>query len=195
MPEVSRSNGSTNIILIYDLQVDDDISPLAELVNTGTVYNYANIEDGPDFTGDDADFTASMTTTIAVPGVAKTLYDTGIDIALPDDNNDDTQAVIGETAQYEVVLTIPEGVMQLSNLVDDLEAGLRFVSLDSLVISTPSTPQLTSSEDSGVGFLDITDFAPTVTGTGVVGDEQTLTFDFGTLTNINRDNSTQKLSS
>ena len=183
--KVRISNGSNIFLIIYDLQVDDDIDPAAELENLGTVFNYANTEGGPDFTGTDADLTASTTTTITVPGVVKSLIDTGI----VEINNDDTQTVIGETAQYQVELTIPEGEMLLTNLIDDLEVGLRFISLDSLVVSSAD---LSSSEDSSVAqdFSIISDFDPALSGTGAVGDPQTLTFDFGTLTNINRANGT-----
>ena len=114
----------------------------------------------------------------------KALIDTGI----VEVNNDDTQAVIGETAQFEVELTIPEGEMLLTNLIDDLEEGLRFVSLDSLVVS--NSTDLSSSEDSTGNFSNISDFAPSLSGTGAVGDPQSLTINFGTLTNLNRDNST-----
>ncbi len=114
----------------------------------------------------------------------KTLNDTGVD----EINNDDTQAVIGETAQYEVVLTIPEGEMLLSNLIDDLEQGLRFVSLDSLSVS--NTTDVTSTSDTTGNFSNIADFTPAISGTGAVGDPQTITFDFDTLTNTNQDNAT-----
>lgn len=177
--------GTNLILIIYDLEVEADIDPGVELENLSTVFNYANTESGPDFTGDDADLDASTTTLIAVPVVNKSLLDTQID----EINNNDVQAVIGETIQYTLELTIPEGEMQLTQLIDELDEGLRFVSLDSV---TASSGDLNSSQDtSGSGdFSNTSDFDPALSGTGASADPQTLTFDFGTLVNANRDNTT-----
>ena len=177
--------GTNLILIIYDLEVEADIDPGVELENLGTVFNYANTEGGPDFTGDDADLEASTTTLIAVPAVDKSLLDTQID----EINNNDIQAVIGETIQYTLELTIPEGEMQLTQLIDELDEGLHFVSLDSVV--DPSGDLNSSQDTSGSGdFSNTSDFDPSLSGTGVAGDAQTLAFNFGTLVNANRDNTT-----
>ena len=119
---------------------------------------------------------------MAEPSVAKDLIGTSI-VTL---NNANSEAVIGETIQYRVTVTVPEAVITDSQLVDNLDPGLEFVSLDSVeaLSAGAATADLTSSVDS---FANTSSFNPTATGDGI-GAAQELVFDFGTLTNANSSN-------
>ena len=76
---------------------------------------------------------------------------------------------------YEVELTVPEGVINSAQLIDSLDLGLSFVSLDSIVTSTGVTSDL----------FDLND-AMTIPASS---SGQSVTFDLGTITNSNNDNS------
>ena len=109
--------------------------------------------------------------TIFAPTLSKSLVSTGI----VSSGNTNDQAVIGETATYEVELVIPEGVINAAELIDTLDLGLSFVSLDSIVTSADVASDLYNLND------------PTSIPTSSAG--QSVTFDLGTITNSNNDNS------
>ncbi|MCA9185474.1 MAG: isopeptide-forming domain-containing fimbrial protein [Planctomycetales bacterium] len=122
------------------------------------------------------DAATSATLQIASPTVAKMLLGTSIDDTATTGNNVANEAVVGELAQYRLTLTVPEGTTNSARWTDNLDLGLQFVQVDSVVVS----PGLTSS---------LPGLPPTVIGDGIT-TSQTLTFDFGTLTNSNTDNGT-----
>ncbi|MEM7783024.1 MAG: SdrD B-like domain-containing protein [Planctomycetota bacterium] len=140
------------------------------LDNDNPVGGDATNERGGDGTGEN-DYNDSSTNTalsIRTPSVVKTLVGTGIDNA----NNGTNQAVIGETATYEVVLSLAEGTYNSLQLLDTLAGGYQFVSLDSIVRSTTNI-----TTDLGTGdFSDLSTFNPSIGG----GDH---VFDLGTVTN------------
>ena len=98
---------------------------------------------------------------------------TGIESA--SGSNTNNQAVIGETVTYEVELTVPEGVINAAQLIDSLDLGLSFVSLDSIVTSAGVTSDLYNLNN-----------ASTIPASS---SGQSVTFDLGTITNSNNDNS------
>jgi fimbrial isopeptide formation D2 family protein/uncharacterized repeat protein (TIGR01451 family) len=168
------------------------VFPGQSISNTGTV-DWTSIDgaDPNERDGDDGqggaldDYEESSTAAVSVvaePSVAKDLIGTSI-VTL---NNANTEAVIGETIQYRVTVTVPEAVISDSQLVDNLDVGLEFVSLDSVEAFSAgiATADLTSSIDS---FASTSSFNPTTTGDGI-GAAQELVFDFGTLTNANNSN-------
>ena len=121
-------NLGNNIILVtFDLQVRDDVPPGSVIDNTSSLDNYAGSEGGPNHLAEAQTDTASVT--IASPVVTKTilgtnqLHTTGSNVA------------IGEQVQYRAVITVPEGEADNVTLVDTLDSGLAFVSLDSLAAS------------------------------------------------------------
>ena len=154
------------------------------LVIGGPLTNTASIEwtsiDGTDSNERDGsggvdDYADSGSTNLQItpPGVSKSLVSTSIN----DANNDDTEVTIGETIQYEVAFTVPEGTLENAHLFDTLDPGLSFVSLDSLIVESGGGPTSGVTTDVGAGdFSDLASFAPTVMGT-------TLDFDFGTIAN------------
>ncbi|MFO7944570.1 MAG: isopeptide-forming domain-containing fimbrial protein [Anaerolineales bacterium] len=176
------TDGTNLILLVYDLEVDPDVEPGLETENLSTLFQYANTEGGPDFTGDDADLEDEALTTIASPDVSKTRTDTSL--AFTSGN----EVAVGEYVSYETVIAVPEGESANVTLVDTLDRGLAFGELADMdiVVSDPGAFGKTASD-----FDDILD-AATITsqGSGDVNHGRVLTVDFGTLTNADRDNGT-----
>ena len=177
----SPGSGANLVILTYDLRLADDVGPRATLVNTAGLTQYASREGGPSFIDPaDTSFRDTATVTVADPALSKTLlgtnqaHTTGVNVA------------IGEMLQYQLLITVPEGVSPAVTLVDTLDLGLAFVSLDSL---TPSSAALTT--DVAGGFPAVLSNA-TISNVG--GGEQNrgrrATLNFGTLTNSDLDNAT-----
>ncbi len=88
-------------------------------------------------------------------------------------NNANNEVVIGELVQYQLIVTLPEGVTNAATIVDTLDSGLAFVSIDSIVTSAGIASDNLA--------IDMNSAATIPSGT--VG--QTLSFDFGNLTNSN----------
>lgn len=91
-------------------------------------------------------------------------------------------ANIGEVVTYNVVVTVPEGVMPAARVVDTLPAGMAVVAVDSI---TASSADLTSNLGA------ISGISATISGVGgaAVDQGRVITLNFGTLTNANSDNS------
>ncbi|WP_197455228.1 DUF4347 domain-containing protein [Stieleria neptunia] len=93
---------------------------------------------------------ASTRLTVFSPTVTKSLVSTSI----VDANNAIAETVIGERATYELVVTIPEATMNRAVVIDTLEAGLVFESLDAVTVdsaivsdvSGPVTPQISGQQ-------------------------------------------------
>ncbi|MCS7467528.1 isopeptide-forming domain-containing fimbrial protein [Stieleria sp. ICT_E10.1] len=93
---------------------------------------------------------ASALLTVFPPTISKSLVSTGI----IDTNNGLAETVIGERATYELVVTIPETTMNRAVVVDTLEPGLVFESLDAVAVdsaivtdrSGPVTPQISGQQ-------------------------------------------------
>nr|WP_161501197.1 isopeptide-forming domain-containing fimbrial protein [Rhodopirellula sp. SM50] len=93
---------------------------------------------------------ASALLTVFSPTITKSLVSTSI----IDANNGPTETVIGERATYELVVTIPETTMNRAVVVDTLEPGLVFESLDAVAVdsaivtdlSGPVTPQISGQQ-------------------------------------------------
>ncbi|MCL4207221.1 MAG: isopeptide-forming domain-containing fimbrial protein [Pirellulaceae bacterium] len=172
LDQYSATSGRNILVITYDLVAQTSVQPLETIINTATLFNYAGAEGGPDHTAQDK--TDDATVTIAPPAVDKSLVGTSV-VTL---NNANNEAVIGETITYQTVITLPEGVIDSAQIVDTLDQGLAFVSLDSIV---PSSGDVTSSINP---FANTASFFPTVTGDGI-GAAQVLEFDLGTLANAN----------
>ena len=155
-------------LITYTCTLDAAVPANATLLNEATV-TYTATSGGTIIRHPKDDATVQ----IATPSVAKTIISTA-----PNADADDTTVTIGETIQYQVVMTIPEGTTPSATLVDTLDAGLVFVSFDSI---TPSSVDITTSV--GGGFP-----AVLAAATGLTTD--TATFDFMDLVNTNTDNAT-----
>ena len=168
---VEVTNGSNTVIITYDVTLGDNVEPNQEIINTATLTNVATSDGGIDDQPDPSD-TAQVT--IRRPGIAKVLTATEIENGA----NTRQQAVIGELVTYTLTLTVPEGVTTNAILTDTLDAGLAFVD----VTGVTASPALSFAG----GGLPTIGATPVNTTIGAGG--QTIVFNFGTITNTNRNN-------
>ncbi|MGM0374564.1 MAG: sortase domain-containing protein [Chloroflexota bacterium] len=170
--------GTNIILLVYDLEVEAGIEPGTETENHSTLFQYANTEGGPDFTGEDADLEDEALSRIASPAVEKSRTGTSLDFT------SGNQVAIGEFISYETVITVPEGISQNVTLMDTLVRGLAFGEVADMTISASSG--LSTSEGS---FADVLSNALiSSSGSGDANQGRVLTLNFGVLTNADRDN-------
>src|SRR5208283_2120647 len=148
-------------VLTYQGQVVDDIQAFQTVTNTATIL-YTTLPNNPgqisphnpnsvERTGNPADpggsannlnasGSASFTPT---PTITKVLIGTNQPFTTGN------SVAIGETAQYGVTITIPEGVSPSATFTDQLPSGLAIASLDQLVVSSSSlTTSLAGGFDS-----------------------------------------------
>lgn len=161
----AANDGSDVVVVTFDMRLGNDVTVLQKITDTSTVANYAAVEGGPNFVGDP--LTDDATVTVSREDLlAKQLVGTSIVSAF----NSNTEAVIGELVTYTVTLTVPEASMPKAVIADTLDAQLAFVDLQSVVVSP------------GVSFTGSS--TPLIENAG-----RNITFDFGDITNANRDNS------
>jgi fimbrial isopeptide formation D2 family protein/uncharacterized repeat protein (TIGR01451 family) len=172
------TNGQNILIVTYDLQVDNLAQAGVDLTNTVTLSNYANTEGGPDFTAVDLSDTAIVT--IAGAQLNKIITDT--DQVSTTGNN----VIIGEIVEYTLTISVPEGLSSTVSLVDNLDAGLAFIAIDSIVASSGDIT--TDAVGGYAGVASNVIFANV--GGGADNDARRATFDFGNITNVNTDNTT-----
>ena len=126
-----------------------------------------------------------VTFTTAAASLDKILVSTSIDNSGTTNTNNNTQAVIGETAIYRVTLTIPEGEANGAKVIDSLDLGLQFEAITSVSIVGEGTPGNFTS--SSVDFTDPLTIAVTDNGQDGISAAQVVTFDLGDLTNSEDD--------
>ena len=156
------NNGKNIVLVTYDLVADPTVEASKTYTNTATVFNYASVEAGPDYTPND--FTDTATVTLSGPVTSKTVVGTEFNATGA------FRGVIGELVTYTAKLTIPEGVTNTVRLVDTLDAGLAFVDI------------VTATASSSLS-IPAARLVPTVTNNG-----HTVTFDFGNITNTDTNN-------
>lgn len=169
------ASGSNIIVITFDLQAAADIPVGSEQLDTATLENFAGINNGVDWTeGVDGPFTDDAIVMVREPIVEKILTGTEIDNA----TNGFDEAVIGELVYFDIVVTLPEGVTPNLIVTDqfNLLSEMAFVQVDSITVSGDLSTDLPGG--------DLTAVTPVVTNNGTV-----ITFDFGTVTNSNADNS------
>jgi len=120
------------------------------------------------------------TVTIKAASFSKSIIATGIN----NTNNNNLQAVIGETIDYRLVLTVPEGSIPDLTIVDVLDQGLAFV--ECVTIST--SPGLTTDLTGGFNTACPTTPQDPADNPTITNDARTITFDLGTVTNSDTDN-------
>ncbi len=187
-------------VLTYKGQVVDDIQAFHTVTNTATIL-YTTLPNNPgqispynpnsvERTGNPADpggsannlnasGSASFTPT---PTITKVLI--GTDQPFTTGNS----VAIGETAQYGVTITIPEGVSPSAIFSDQLPNGLAIASLDQLVASPSLTTSLAGGFDSvlpnalvqNMGHLLALNLG-TVTNPVINGPARTITIDYTTV--------------
>jgi len=169
------ANGRNILVVTYDLEVDATITPNETMTNTATLFNYSGTEAGPDHTTTDLTDTAVVIT--AIPSVTKTIVSTNQ--AHTAGNN----VAIGELLQYQVTIQVPEGTTPSVTLVDTLDAGLAFVSLDSITASAA----LSTNQVGGFPAI-LTSGVVANVGGGAANDGRRVTFTLGDVSNSDRNN-------
>ncbi|MCJ7511344.1 MAG: isopeptide-forming domain-containing fimbrial protein, partial [Anaerolineales bacterium] len=165
-------SGANIVILTYDLQLAPGVAPNTVNTNTASVTQYASRNGGPNFLDPGGPLTDQATVTTALPVVTKTITGTNQAHTLL------TNVAIGERVTYQLVITIPEGVSNNATVVDTLDSGLAFVSLDSLTASADLSTSI------GGEFPQVL----TTARAGLAAPGGAATYSFGTLTNSNRVN-------
>ena len=156
--------GTNLAVITYDLQLLPTVAPLDRIPNTATVTNYASTEGGPNFLPPSG-ISDTTTVTVRSPQVTKALVGTSI----VDPFNSNTQAVIGELAEFELTVDVPQGTTPAAVVVDSLPTGLAFLDM----VGSPVV-------DPGVTFTGSA--TPVVTASG-----RTVTFSLGDVVNTNPD--------
>ncbi|GJL80448.1 MAG: hypothetical protein DHS20C01_00820 [marine bacterium B5-7] len=154
------------------------------------------VSDGPGGTVNDYNDSDGADIQISVPTVSKEIIATSVD----ESGNDLlSQATIGETVTYRVTLTIPEGSTPRARLIDNMNQGLEFVSLDLLKAynsgvldagdGNPGTDDTAAAKmlSDGIAFNDRT-YTAAVTGNSADPGGQTITINIGDLLNQDIDN-------
>ena len=164
------SNGSSVVIITYDLVVGTNAQALGISTNTAALTNFASVVGGPNFIPEGLRDTAVVNFRPAT--FSKTLLGTEISNAF----NNVTNAVIGEWVTYRATVTLPEGTTRSAVMNDTLDAGLAFMDVTNVTSSagvTMGTPIGTGTNPANV----------TVTGNG-----RLLTFSFGNIVNTDTNN-------
>ncbi|MGB3239541.1 MAG: isopeptide-forming domain-containing fimbrial protein, partial [Geitlerinemataceae cyanobacterium] len=173
-------DGSNLLIITYDLQVLSTAESNEPLTSDAEILEYSAVEGGNDYTNGvtNDDWVDAATVTIDTPTIAKTLLGTEVNDT---NNNQANQATIGEYVQYEVVLTLPEGELPNARLEDRLDAGLGFVRVDEVILSSGDITSSAPLTAAGLGIA-----ATSTAGTA----NQNVTFTLGNLSNANTANGT-----
>jgi len=136
------TDGSNFVYLTYDLVAESTIDAGASFINTATLTNYTGTESSTiNRVPNGLDSIAEVTTQL--PIIAKTLLGTELDEI---NNNAATEAVIGEKATYEIVVTVPEGSLRDAIISDQLDPGLTYISGSAMLTLNGVTASLTPIE-------------------------------------------------
>ncbi len=158
-----------SLVITYTLVASDTVQPGQTMTNTATITNFAGAEGADDHTSEDLSDTATVTTT--EPSVVKVVTGTG------ETSTQGNNVVIGETVEYSVTITLPEGESHDFLLEDYLDNGLALVSIDSITNPDGNLVSSYGSWDSiRTSHVSVTD-----SGTR-------FSLDFGNITNSDRDN-------
>ncbi|KAA1257571.1 Serine-aspartate repeat-containing protein D precursor [Rubripirellula obstinata] len=168
----NATSGDNIVVIIYEAEIAATVPVGSNQNNIASVTNYAGQEGGEDHTPTDLTDTARVT--VSRPTVVKTITGTEVTNA----NNTDTEVVIGETVDYEIVVNVPEGQLATFVIDDLLDAGLVYVNGSATVSASAG---LATSQSS---FNDV------ATNANVTNGGRAIQFDFGTITNSNTVNAT-----
>lgn len=175
---VGAPNGGDVALITYQCIVDPTAPYGLEIVNTASAI-WASA------TGQTNTFTPiydSASVTLTNPVVTKDIED-----IFPGYRRSLNQVAVGEVVQYRVELQIPEGQTPNVIMVDSLDIGLAFVSLDSIFADSSLSTSIGS-------FNDVLNNAViSASGIGATADDRRLTLDFGTLNNQNNVDSIPEL--
>ncbi len=170
----TQSTGTNIALITYRVRMQTAVEAAGVYTNTAEITNFAGDEGGPNFVAEELSDDADIT--ILSPLADKNLIGSEIN----DATNTNSEVVIGELAQYELIITVPEGTTPGLSVVDTLDSGLAFVGCDSITASAGVSTSLTD------GFTDACDDPtnPVTTSPG-----QSVAWTLGDITNTNTDNS------
>ena len=171
---VPNGTGTNLVVITYTLQVASSVVPSSVVTNTASLLDYTNDPGGAGHLPVGSPLTDTATVTMAPPAAAKIMTATN------QGHTSGTSVAIGEIVTYQVTLTIPEGTLPVTRVVDTLPSGLAMVDCSPITASA------------GVSSSVVTFGAACVAGTNptVGAGGQLVTFDFGTVTNTNAANGT-----
>ncbi len=179
----SPTSGRNIAIITYDLEAINTVESGSTLTNVATITQYHGTEGGgsvnyaatPAACGTPPCYTYpndNATAKVLDLSATKTIV------------GGDTTHTIGETYQYLATITVPEGLSSSLNLVDTLDSGLAFVSMDSI-----SGSGITTDAAGGLnGALSNATYS--TVGSSPLGDGRKVAINLGNVTNSNTDNST-----
>nr|WP_300310307.1 VCBS domain-containing protein [Halomonas sp.] len=173
------TSGLNVIVITYDVQVVAAVAASRTMGSTATLNHYASVEGGEDFTPND--LSDDATQQIAAPEVSIGYKDG----SLTDDDSSEshtsgTNLVVGESMDYDIVVTLPEGTTQDLDVSDLIPPGMV---LDTTFNGGLGYELIQTSAGSGALSAD---FAGTVT-VGSVNADGSLTF---TASSTDADNDT-----
>ena len=173
-------DGSNLVIITYDVILPQGVEPADQLVNTGSIVQYAGAEGGEDHIAAGPGFSGQVEETASVtiddPEIQKTI--TGTD----QDYTTGNQVAIGEIITYTVVVDVPEGTSSTVTLKDTLDQGLAFVDCISVL---PSSASVTTSLSGGFAAACNDPTNPTL-----ATSDRVITYNLGTVSNSNVENGT-----
>jgi gliding motility-associated-like protein len=164
--------GRDTAYITYTCPISPGINPGTQILNRSTALYAA-------FPGQPISFpaiTEIATVQVVNPAVTKTLLS-----ITPNHSGTPNEVHVGELLQYQVSIDIPEGTMPNISIVDQLDAGLAFVSLDTIF---SNSADLSASAGPFNGLLPV--FA--AVGAGPVNLDRQMSLSLGTVTNTNTDN-------
>lgn len=164
--------GRDTAFITYTCPISPGINPGTLILNRSTALYAA-------FPGQPISFPAiSEIATVQVvnPAVAKTLLS-----ITPNHSGTPNEVHVGEVLQYQVTIDVPEGTMPNVSIVDQLDAGLAFVSLDTI---------FSNSADVTASAGPINSLVPVfaAVGAGPANLDRQMSLTLGTVTNVNTNN-------
>ena len=165
----NAGSGRNIAVVSFDASVDNDAySRLVSgnLTNVGVLEDFTNVPSGgASYLPGSAKLSDNATIALRNAAVSKSI------VATSESSTSGNNVAIGEIVRYRLQVTVPEGTLANFKLVDALPTGLSFLN-----DGTASAPIFSAGVSSSLSPL-----TPTISGSN-------LTWDFGTLTNSDRDN-------
>ncbi len=175
------TNGHNIAIITYDLAVAGSVEIGSTLPNTATITQYHGTEGGGTVNYADILSQCGTPPCYTHPSDAASVTIANLSAQKTIVGGDNTHT-LGETYQYQATISVPEGTTSGLTVVDTLDSGLAFVSLDSI-----NAPNLSTNASGGFAGALATPTISTV-GSSPLGDGRRVSIDLGDVTNADNDN-------
>jgi len=155
------TSGHNILVLTYDLQIADDVTPNQGIINTASLLRYAGSEGGPNH------LSAPLTDTATVTPFAAPTKSITVTSETHTGETTPRLAAVGEIVRFRIVESIPEGILTNFRLHDALPAGLIFLD--------DSTARMVFVSNDSIAPVEVVT-SSTLSGVGlnVVGNETTV---------------------